>query len=192
MNVGLQDAMNLGRKLAAEIRGEALSLLDTYQDERVPIGEELAHYTLAQGALITATSVSGQALRGFLSEQLAINTELNLHLACKLSGLDVTYPSSDQVSGLRAYYLLPLADHGQLSDALTRGRAVHVDLTGEAKTPVSSDNALIANVSLAANDQARRLGVKSFVVRPDGHILSAIPGAHPRSAHSGVAQPATS
>jgi hypothetical protein len=52
--------------------------------------------------------------------------------------------------------------------------------------------ALIATVSLTANDQARRLGVNSFLVRPNGHILSAIPGAHSRSAHSGVAQPATS
>jgi 2-polyprenyl-6-methoxyphenol hydroxylase-like FAD-dependent oxidoreductase len=72
LNVGLQDATNLGWRLAADVQGRAApGLLDGYQTERHPVGTALAEYTLAQGALITATGPDGQALRAVLSELLA-------------------------------------------------------------------------------------------------------------------------
>ncbi len=72
LNVGLQDATNLGWKLAAVIQGRAdAELLDTYQAERHPVGAELAVHTLAQGALITQLTPEITALRGLLNEAIA-------------------------------------------------------------------------------------------------------------------------
>jgi 2-polyprenyl-6-methoxyphenol hydroxylase-like FAD-dependent oxidoreductase len=93
LNLGLQDAMNLGWKLAAVVQGRAGSpLLDTYDAERRPWGEDVAEHTLAQTALITATDPTGQALRGLLSGLIGALPELSLMLARRLSALDVHYP----------------------------------------------------------------------------------------------------
>lgn len=64
MSVGIPDAHNLGWKLAAVITGRAdEELLDTYHDERHPVGAEVLEHTQAQTALMTAYSPEGQALR---------------------------------------------------------------------------------------------------------------------------------
>jgi FAD binding domain-containing protein len=64
MNVGIQDAHNLGWKLAAGLTGRAdEALLDTYHEERRPVGANLLEYTRAQTALMTAYSPERQALR---------------------------------------------------------------------------------------------------------------------------------
>jgi 2-polyprenyl-6-methoxyphenol hydroxylase-like FAD-dependent oxidoreductase len=69
LNLGLQDAMNLGWKLAAVVQARAdVTLLDTYHDERRPWAVDVAEHTLAQTALITATTPTGQALRRLLSD----------------------------------------------------------------------------------------------------------------------------
>src|SRR4029077_11527746 len=52
LNLGLQDAMNLGWKLAAAINGWApAGLLDTYQSERYPVGERVMMHSMSQTAL---------------------------------------------------------------------------------------------------------------------------------------------
>ena len=52
LNLGVQDAVNLGWKLAQVIKGTSLDgLLDTYHAERHPIGATVLHNTMAQGAL---------------------------------------------------------------------------------------------------------------------------------------------
>ncbi|MFZ3562173.1 MULTISPECIES: FAD-dependent monooxygenase [unclassified Streptomyces] len=53
LNLGLQDAVNLGWKLAATVRGRAPEgLLDTYDEERRPVAERVVDSTLAQSALL--------------------------------------------------------------------------------------------------------------------------------------------
>jgi 2-polyprenyl-6-methoxyphenol hydroxylase-like FAD-dependent oxidoreductase len=65
LNVGIQDAMNLGWKLASVLRGTASeALLDTYERERWPVGEVLRRNTLAQVALFCKFDPSALALRG--------------------------------------------------------------------------------------------------------------------------------
>jgi 2-polyprenyl-6-methoxyphenol hydroxylase-like FAD-dependent oxidoreductase len=94
LNLGLQDAMNLGWKLAAVVRGRAGDeLLDTYSAERKPWAEDVAEHTLAQTALITATNPAGQALRTLLGGLLGALPDLALLLARRLSALDVHYPA---------------------------------------------------------------------------------------------------
>src|SRR5262249_40589406 len=90
LNVGVQDAMDLGWKLAAAVQGRAApDLLDTYHDERHPVGIGLVEHTMAQTALITAVSPEGRALRGFLSKLISTQPAMALALAEKLSGIDV-------------------------------------------------------------------------------------------------------
>jgi 2-polyprenyl-6-methoxyphenol hydroxylase-like FAD-dependent oxidoreductase len=94
LNLGLQDAMNLGWKLAAVVQGRAPdALLDSYGAERKPWGDDVAEHTLAQTALITATNPTGQALRALLSGLLRTLPDLSLILARRLSALDVHYPA---------------------------------------------------------------------------------------------------
>jgi 2-polyprenyl-6-methoxyphenol hydroxylase-like FAD-dependent oxidoreductase len=94
LNLGLQDAMNLGWKLAAVVQGRAAdTLLDTYSAERRPWAADVAEHTLAQTALITATNPTGQALRALLSGLVRTLPDLSLVLARRLSALDVHYPA---------------------------------------------------------------------------------------------------
>jgi 2-polyprenyl-6-methoxyphenol hydroxylase-like FAD-dependent oxidoreductase len=72
MDVGIQDAHNLGWKLAAVTTGRAdEALLDTYHQERHPLGADLLEHTRAQTALMTTDSSEGQALRAVLSNLIA-------------------------------------------------------------------------------------------------------------------------
>jgi 2-polyprenyl-6-methoxyphenol hydroxylase-like FAD-dependent oxidoreductase len=53
LNLGLQDPINLGWKLAAQINGwEPTELLDTYHSERYPVGERVMMQSLSQTALM--------------------------------------------------------------------------------------------------------------------------------------------
>ncbi|MFG1925208.1 FAD-dependent monooxygenase [Cryptosporangium sp. NPDC048952] len=118
MNVGIQDAHNLGWKLAAVVTGRAdESLLDTYHEERHPVGAELLRHTRAQTALINAYSAEGQALRSVLSEMIAIAPDLSRELAERLSGLSVAYASGRRVP-----------DRDGLFAALRTGQHVTTDL----------------------------------------------------------------
>ncbi|MGP1667259.1 MAG: FAD-dependent monooxygenase, partial [Rhodanobacter sp.] len=95
MNVGMQDAMNLGWKLAGMVNHHApAALLDSYHAERYPVGANLVQNTLAQSVLMmNCFDSAGQALRQSLSELLKLPA-LNSALALKLSAFGVTYPAS--------------------------------------------------------------------------------------------------
>jgi 2-polyprenyl-6-methoxyphenol hydroxylase-like FAD-dependent oxidoreductase len=122
LNLGLQDAVNLGWKLAAVVQGRASdALLDTYAAERRPWGEDVAEHTLAQTALITAINPTGQALRALLSGLVRTLPDLSLLLARRLSALDVQYPvpGAHPLVGTRVAEA-PLAD----GRPLVRGKTV--------------------------------------------------------------------
>jgi hypothetical protein len=92
MNTGLQDAMNLGWKLAGVVRGLAPeTLLDTYEPERRPGGVQLIENTLAQGAISCAFGPEGVALRATMNQLLAIPT-VNRQIAGRINALDIGYP----------------------------------------------------------------------------------------------------
>jgi len=90
LNIGVQDAVNLGWKLAQVVNGtSAESLLDTYHAERHPVGARVLHNTMAQGAL-RATDERTDALRDTLSELLSMD-EPRRRFAAMMSGLDIHY-----------------------------------------------------------------------------------------------------
>ncbi len=90
LNLGMQDAMNLGWKLAAEVHGRApADLLDTYESERRPLAERVMISSLAQGALMKPGPEVG-ALREVFGELLRIDPVID-HMAQLMSGADIRY-----------------------------------------------------------------------------------------------------
>lgn len=100
LNLGLQDAVNLGWKLAATVRGTAPGppssdasgswLLDTYHEERHPVGASVLHNTRAQSALL-APGPHVDALRDIFGDLMDL-PEVNTYLSRLLSGVAHRYP----------------------------------------------------------------------------------------------------
>ena len=90
LNIGVQDAVNLGWKLAQVVSGTSPeSLLDTYQAERHPIGARVLQTTMAQTALNRGDERT-KALRETVSDLLKMD-EPRKRYAAMMSGLDVHY-----------------------------------------------------------------------------------------------------
>jgi hypothetical protein len=90
LNIGVQDAVNLGWKLAQVVNGTSPeSLLDTYHAERHPVAARVLQNTMAQVALLR-TDDRTNALRDTMSELLGMD-EPRRRLAAEMSGLDIHY-----------------------------------------------------------------------------------------------------
>ena len=91
LNIGVQDAVNLGWKLAQVVNGTSPeSLLDTYHAERHPVAARVLHNTMAQMALLQPLDDRLKAVRDMLSELLNM-AEPRKTFAAMMSGLDVRY-----------------------------------------------------------------------------------------------------
>jgi hypothetical protein len=90
LNIGVQDSVNLGWKLAQVVKGVSPeSLLDTYHAERHPVGARVLRNTMAQVALLRPDEQT-KALRETVSELLRLD-EPRKRLAGMISGLDIHY-----------------------------------------------------------------------------------------------------
>jgi 3-(3-hydroxy-phenyl)propionate hydroxylase len=90
LNTGVQDAVNLGWKLAQVVKKTSpQSLLDTYHDERHPVGARVLQNTMAQVALTTPGD-RHQALRNTMTQLLGMD-EPRQSIAAMMSGLDIHY-----------------------------------------------------------------------------------------------------
>ena len=90
LNIGVQDAVNLGWKLAQVVEGISPErLLDTYHDERHPVGARALRTTMAQVALLRVDDRT-DALRDSVSELLSMD-EPRRRFAAMMSGLDIRY-----------------------------------------------------------------------------------------------------
>ena len=139
MNTGIQDAMNLGWKLAAAVHGTAPSwLLDSYEAERHPVGASVLKLTDAFNQLVLGRSRVRNAV-----QRLAIRTLLRFGrtrrlLAERLSGVGIAYrrPSSDDHPWVGRRMPDLECDGGRLYESLRDGRFVlvgsSVDAFGEA------------------------------------------------------------
>jgi 3-(3-hydroxy-phenyl)propionate hydroxylase len=90
LNIGVQDAVNLGWKLAQVVDATSPdTLLDTYHSERHPVGARVLHHSMAMVALRTPDDRQ-RALRDTVAELLSMD-EPRRRIAGMLSGLDVHY-----------------------------------------------------------------------------------------------------
>ncbi|GAA1834453.1 FAD-dependent monooxygenase [Luedemannella flava] len=95
LNLGLQDAVNLGWKLAAQARGTAPEgLLDTYHDERHAVGRRVLANIRTQAKLLL-DDASVEPVRALLAELVPAEHNRAL-LAGMISGLDVRYPGGPE------------------------------------------------------------------------------------------------
>jgi 3-(3-hydroxy-phenyl)propionate hydroxylase len=91
LNTGVQDAVNLGWKLAQVVKeASPESLLDTYHAERHPVAQRVLRNTMAQTALMRPADQRLEALRETVSELLSMD-EPRKRIAAMLSGLDIHY-----------------------------------------------------------------------------------------------------
>jgi 3-(3-hydroxy-phenyl)propionate hydroxylase len=121
LNTGVQDAVNLGWKLAAVVaRRHDQKLLDSYEAERRPVASRVLDNTRAQTAL-TRVDPQTKALRGVFESLIAL-PEVNRSLASMVSALDVRYPLGEGAGQRAVDRVLP--DGSRLFERLESGRPV--------------------------------------------------------------------
>ncbi|MFI9202865.1 FAD-dependent monooxygenase [Streptomyces sp. NPDC053048] len=193
LNTGLQDAANLGWKLAATVRGWAPpGLLDTYHAERHPVGHAVTAATRAQTLLVELplTEQYGRPARLLceLLDTLLGMSEVNRYLAGRISALDTTYPAyppslsdADPLTGRRMPDIdLPTASGpARMYELLHDARFVLLHF-GDRPGPdePSRTRAVTVHRHAARPDLD---GVSAVLVRPDGHIAWATRTTDPRA-----------
>ncbi|MEY9851402.1 2-polyprenyl-6-methoxyphenol hydroxylase-like FAD-dependent oxidoreductase [Leifsonia sp. EB41] len=163
LNLGIQDAFNLGWKLAAEATGRAPDgLLDSYESERRPVAEQVLSLTRAQSVLIDPEP-GPQAVRRLLTELMEVDG-VGRYLAEQVSGLGIRYDLGDGPDLLgRRLRDLPLPD-GRLYERLRDGRGLLLDRTGRLTAAGWGDRVgLVADADLP-------IGEPALLLRPDGYV----------------------
>ncbi len=186
LNLGLQDAINVGWKLAASIRGWApRHLLDTYTTERWPAARRAAMHTQAQLALL-APGVEVTALRELFTELLG-DVHTVAHIANLLAGTDVQYDMGPDLNAADAHPLVGHwapdlvldTGHGTLRLAeLTRtARPLLLDLTEDAcyASEVDGWRDRVDTVTGSAQDSH----ACALLIRPDCYVAWATDTARP-------------
>jgi 2-polyprenyl-6-methoxyphenol hydroxylase-like FAD-dependent oxidoreductase len=188
MNMGMQDAFNLGWKLAAVVRGEATdALLDTYHDERHAADADILKLVRAQAALF--------GLGDQITELYAVFTHLigfsqvNTYLSATLSGLEICYPGfGDHPLLGRRVPDIPINTSGgstTIYKLLHRATPVLLSFSDDAAlaeatawvgrvTPVSATNAADP---WTLPDATTIAAPAALLIRPDGYVAWISDGA---------------
>jgi 2-polyprenyl-6-methoxyphenol hydroxylase-like FAD-dependent oxidoreductase len=179
LNLGVQDAVNLGWKLAQVVAGFAPeSLLDTYHAERHPVAADVLRTTMAQTAL-TRADARIEALQETIAELLHLD-EPRTRLAAKSAGLDIHYDLGDghPLLGRRMPDLDLVSTDGALRvfDLLHDARGVLLSLGA----PLASDTALWSDRVKAIDAEydgewelpalGRVEPPAAVLIRPDGYV----------------------
>jgi 2-polyprenyl-6-methoxyphenol hydroxylase-like FAD-dependent oxidoreductase len=163
LNLGIQDAFNLGWKLAAAVVGWAPEgLLDSYHAERHPIAADVLNNTRAQMELLS-TEPGPRAVRRLVSELMDFD-DVNRYLIEKITAIAVRYdfgPGHDLLGRrLRDVGL----KRGRLYGLMHGGRGLLLDQTGRLSVEGWADR--IDHVV----DVSEELDVPAVLLRPDGHV----------------------
>lgn len=187
LSVGVQDAANLGWKLAAAINGWASEgLLDSYHSERHPVGQQLLRNAQAS-ALLYLTGDEMEPLRSVMRELVAYKDAAR-HLAGMTSGLTIRYdmgPGKHPLLGLRMPpgHELELSDGSRIrvAELLHPARGVLIctgDRDEAARVAVAwSDRVDIVRGSWGSNvPGGPDTAPEAVLLRPDGYVAWAAPG----------------
>jgi 2-polyprenyl-6-methoxyphenol hydroxylase-like FAD-dependent oxidoreductase len=164
LNLGMQDMLNLGWKLAAAVHGWAPEgLLDTYESERHPVGRRVIMHTRAQTALITP-GPNITALRELMTELLA-DRHARQHVADLMSGADTRYTTTDShpLSG-RWLPDVRLGNGVRVAELMRPARPVLLNLTTDPAVAVPGWEDRVDVVTTTAD-----LPAAAILVRPDGY-----------------------
>jgi 2-polyprenyl-6-methoxyphenol hydroxylase-like FAD-dependent oxidoreductase len=192
LNLGLQDSLNLSWKLAAVLKGSAPeSLLDTYQQERMPVAEGVIANTTAQSLLLFADTEPQWKIRQTMNKVLDI-PEANRAIGFEVSAFEVSYPNPLDMISLEG------AGWESLPECLSGTRALNVtlrvrggeerelfDYFHEAKwvqlrfpeafsssPPARGSQTVLVDVVdiVAGKADMYRCGFAALLIRPDGYL----------------------
>ena len=177
LSTTVEDAVNLGWKLAAAVQGRAPEgLLDTYHAERHPVGARACRTTLAQTALMHPMDRIAP-VRELLAELIGYD-EVNAHLVRLAGALDVTYPPDAEEGGAahpltgRRLGDVPLeTSEGArgLAELLRPGRGVVVDLSG-GLLGLRGTEGWQDRVDVVMAEPCARIAATGLLLRPDGRV----------------------
>jgi 2-polyprenyl-6-methoxyphenol hydroxylase-like FAD-dependent oxidoreductase len=173
LNLGLQDAVNLGWKLAAVVAGRAEpALLDTYEAERRPAAERVIMHSRAQLALIRpGTEVT--AVRQLLSELLEDPGAVR-RLSDLVSGNENRYAVGADAHPLAGRWVpdfaVATADGTRRVAELARdGRPLLIDLTEGAGVAAAAAD-IADRITLTAGRPVGDVSATALLARPDGYV----------------------
>lgn len=163
LNLGIQDAFNLGWKLSAELGGRAPEgLLDTYFAERHPAADQVLTVTRAQSELISPEP-GPQAVRRLLTELMDVDGVARF-FAVRIAGTGIRYDLGDGPEPVgRRMRDLPLT-HGRLYERMRDGRGLLLDPAGTLSVAGWEDRVD------AVTEPVEGLDAPAVLLRPDGHV----------------------
>jgi rifampicin monooxygenase len=163
LNLGIQDAFNLGWKLAAEVNGWAPEgLLNSYHTERHPVADDVLNNTRAQMELLS-TEPGPQAVRRLMSELMDFD-EVNRYLIEKITAISVRYDLGEGHDLLGRRMRDTGLKRGRLYELMSGGRGLLLDQTGRLSVTGWADR--VDHVV----DVSEELDVPAVLLRPDGHV----------------------
>ncbi|MBZ3901294.1 MULTISPECIES: rifampin monooxygenase [Streptomyces] len=163
LNLGVQDAFNLGWKLAATVNGWAPEgLLDTYHTERHPVGARVLDNTRAQITLL-GSEAGPTALRALLSRLMDFE-DVNRYITGMITAVDVRYDLGEghDLLGRRMRDLR--LKRGRLYELTHDARGLLLDQTGRLSVEGWTDR--VDHIT----DTAEDLDAPAVLLRPDGHV----------------------
>ncbi|MGW0702214.1 FAD-dependent monooxygenase [Streptomyces sp. NPDC002867] len=190
LNLGLQDAVNLGWKLAARIRGWApAGLLDTYHEERHAVARRVLANIEAQAILLLG-GAEVEPMRAVVAELLG-HDEVVGHLADMISGLDVRYRDGKDAAplvGARVPHRELITETGPTRPAelLRTGLGVLLDFSAGLPSELVTGWADRVRVVAAAPPEgpgspyeSGGTALRGLLLRPDGHVAWVDDGTTP-------------
>ncbi|MGH3915561.1 MAG: FAD-dependent monooxygenase [Pseudonocardiaceae bacterium] len=163
LNLGIQDAFNLGWKPAAEVNGWAPEgLLDSYHTERHPVAADVLDNTRAQMELLSPEP-GPQAVRRLVSE-LMDSEEVNRYLIEKITAIGIRYDFGEGPDLLGRRMRNVGLKQGRLYELTHAGRGLLLDQTGQLSIAGWAER--VDHVV----DLSEELDVPAVLLRPDGHV----------------------
>ncbi|MFE2637864.1 rifampin monooxygenase [Streptomyces scopuliridis] len=163
LNLGVQDAFNLGWKLAAAVNGWAPEgLLDSYHAERHPVGARVLDNTRAQITLL-GTDPGATALRELFSKLMDFE-EVNRYVTGIITAVEVRYDFGEGHELLGRRMRDVGLKRGRLYELMHDGRGLLLDQTGRLSVAGWADR--VDHVV----DVSEELDVPAVLLRPDGHV----------------------
>ncbi|WP_371786211.1 rifampin monooxygenase [Streptosporangium subroseum] len=164
LNLGIQDAFNLGWKLAAEIGGWAPEgLLDSYHTERHPVAADVLNNTRAQMVLMS-TEPGPLSVRRLMSKLMDFE-EVNRYLIEKITAIGVRYDFGEGHELLGRRLRDVKLKRSRLYELMHGGRGLLLDQTGRLSVAGWADR--VDHVV----DVSEELDVPAALLRPDGHVV---------------------
>jgi hypothetical protein len=176
LNLGLGDALNLGWKLAATICGHApADLLDTYSQERRPVGAQILDWSRAQVAIMRPTP-GARALQAIMRDLIATRDGAT-YFAERVRGVSLRYDFGGRHPLVgRSVPDFELSDGTTIGECLRQAKGILLDFDTREPLQVLASR-WGDRISYIAGEPKDRLGLSAVLLRPDGFVAWASDGA---------------